>query len=142
MGSKKGIVFTLEALVTFTFFLMFLYSVFIVIQQKQNAVPLYETVVLNDLYQVLELKYHSDISRFAKLNEVSPALKKYLNYVKDKTGHIVFMKFGKNEYFSDGSDNCTPVIVQKRLLVYFDLQTNSSPPDVNYFHELTIGLCN
>ncbi len=139
---KKGIVFTLEALITFTFFLVTVVSIYVLIQQKQNTVPLYETVVLNDAYQVLELKYHTDLSVFARTGQVSPELRDYLNYVKETTGHSIFLKFDKFAYSTEGS-NCEPLISQKRLLVYFDegKDTTKDIRLVNYFHKLTIGLC-
>ncbi|MEM4159927.1 MAG: hypothetical protein QXO35_02335 [Candidatus Micrarchaeia archaeon] len=138
---KKGVVFTLEALITFTFFLISVASLYLLIQQKQNTVPLYETVILNDVYQVLELKYHTDLSSFARTGQVSNELRDYLNYVKDSTGHIIFLKFGNFFYSSNNSIPCTPLISQKRLLVYFDLAIGITDTRVNYFHELTIGLC-
>lgn len=139
---KKGIVFTLEALITFTFFLAAIASIYILIQQAQNTVPLYETVILNDIYQVLELKYHTDLSTFAINGQISPELRDYLNYVKESTGHVVFLKFGNSAYSSGNSISCVPLIAQKRLLVYYDQEKDEiTGVHVNYFHELTIGLC-
>lgn len=136
-NNLKGVVFTLEALITFLFFLIILFAFSFLINQKQNTVPLYEVTILNDIFQVLELKYHTDISTFMKFGLVSDSLADYLNYVKTATGHVVFLKFGNHKYYADGSIDCVPLISQKRLVVYVDLQGL----DVNYFHELTIGLC-
>ncbi|MEM3369917.1 MAG: hypothetical protein QXT72_03290 [Candidatus Micrarchaeia archaeon] len=138
---KKGAVFTLEALITFTLFLISITSLYLLIQQKQNPIPLYETVILNDVYQVLELKYHTDLSSFARTGQVSTELRDYFNYVKDSTGQIIFLKFGNFFYSSNNSVSCIPLITQKRLLVYFDLDIGITDTKVNYFHELTIGLC-
>lgn len=137
--NMKGIVFTLEAMVVFSFFMIILFSTLLLINQPEPPIPLYETVMLNDIYQVLELNYHTDLSQFCITGIVSPELKEYLDYVERESGYSVFFSFNGVNY---NLENCNKIISQNRLLVYLDISSDaSSNPDVSYFHELKIGLC-
>ncbi|MCX8202573.1 MAG: hypothetical protein N3G74_02095 [Candidatus Micrarchaeota archaeon] len=130
----KGIVFTIEALVALAFFLIAISSIAFVTDQRRENLPLYETVIMNDIFQVLELKYHTEVATFMRTGTVSQELDSYLKFVKEKTGHTVFLKFMRHSYPYSG---CDPYFSQKRLIVYYDIKES----EVSYFHELTVGLC-
>ncbi|MCS7109654.1 MAG: hypothetical protein NZ903_02560 [Candidatus Micrarchaeota archaeon] len=130
---KRGVIYTLEAIFSFTFFILLISAMFILFLPSRENVPLYEMVLINDIFQVLELKYHTDLSTFSASGMVTPELKSYLDFIKEKGGYTVFLKFKNYQYPSE----CEIAFSQKRLIVYFDIEEN----DVNYFHELTIGLC-
>jgi hypothetical protein len=152
--TKKGIVFTLEALIVFSIFIIVISFVYILVQQQNKSLTLYQKVFLDDIFQVLELKYHDDIVIFEKEGTVSDSLKEYLQFIKDSTGESVFISFNKRIFSPDPlCDPSNPQMTTKRLVVYPSIyideglsEINSSVIDsslvkINYFHSLNLGIC-
>jgi hypothetical protein len=152
--TKKGIVFTLEALIVFSIFIIVISFVYILVQQQNKSSTLYQKVFLDDIFQVLELKYHDDIVIFEKEGTVSDSLKEYFQFIKDSTGESVFISYEGRIYSADSLCNISnSQMTIKRLVVYPSIyideglsEINSSAIDsslvkINYFHSLILGIC-
>ncbi len=135
----KGVVFTLEALITFSFFSIVLLGALLLVQPSQQEIPLSETVMLNDFYQILELQYHEEVAEFmiTKGNSLSPNLERYFLFLEEKTGRRMFLEYGKR------SIECEPFIQSSRLFVFpsFSYFSEIGLVEISYFHELKIGMC-
>jgi len=152
--TKKGIVFTLEALIAFSIFIIIISFVYILVQQQNKSSTLYQKVFLDDIFQVLELKYHDDIVIFEKEGTVSDSLKEYLQFIRDSTGKSVFISYEGRIYSADSLCSISnSQMTTKRLIVYPSIyideglsEINSSAIDsslvkINYFHSLILGIC-
>lgn len=135
----KGVVFTLEALITFSFFAAVLMGAKILVQPPAPPVPLYETVLLNDFCQVLELNYHGETAEFiiTKGESVPPGLAEYLEFIEEKTGKRMFLEYGKR------TSECEPLIQSERLFAFpsFSYYQEQNLVGINYFHKLKVGIC-
>ena len=135
----KGIVFTMEALIAFSFFAAVVAGALILIQPSEPAIPLSETVFLNDVYQVLELNYHDQVAEFVISGgrRVPAELAGFLTGLEAQTGKKVFLEY------KERTSECGSEIQMERLFAFPSLSYNSSlnSTDVNYFHRVKIGLC-
>ena len=135
----KGIVFTLEALITFSFFIIVLTGAMVLVQPSQPTIPFSEAVFLNDVYQVLELKYHGQVAEFiiSKGKSVPIGLADFLGSLENQTGKKVFLEY------KERTAECDSILQMNRLFAFPDLSYNSSSKlvDVNYFHQIKIGIC-
>jgi len=153
-NSKKGIVFTLEALITFSIFIIVISFVYNLVQQQSQSSILYEKVFLDDIFQVLELNYHDDIVIFETEGKISNSLEQYLHFIKNSTGKSVFISYKERFYSPDSLCNPSNIsIITKRLVTYPSIfiheelsEINNSAIDssiikINYFHSLNLGIC-
>ena len=135
----KGVVFTLEALITFSFFSVVLLGAMVLVQPSQPAIPLSETVLLNDFCQVLEMQYHDEVAEFmiTKGNSMPPELAEYILFLEETTGKRMFLEYGKR------SSGCEPLIQSERLFVYPSLSyiSDLNLVEIDYFHKLKVGIC-
>jgi len=125
-NNSKGFILTAEALLSLVILLSLIPIIHLLSSPITDSV--YEFVILSDVYEVMEKKYHQDVANFVEKGEVSKELESYFEYLYTITGLKIYISFRDRRVPSQYS-NCDKKMIVNRLFMS------------NFWHELHIGTC-